>query len=131
MILISDSLMLGIYGILMLGSLLIGKPLLRTLATSMLVDASAEQRERFENRWQEDGSRLYFTIITALWGTGLLLVLLIHIALTYTLTVAQFELVGPIVLYCIIGVLILGSQIYMLIRRMRKRHVLEQSRQTI
>lgn len=119
LILISDSLMIGVYGLFALGSLLIGKPLLRTLALNMLTTVSAAERERFERRWQEAGSS-YFTLITALWGCGLTLGLVISVLLAYTLTVQQFVLIGPTIQYSVFGTLILVSQIIGIIRRFRK-----------
>lgn len=127
LILISDSLMIGVYGILALASLLIGKPLLQTLAINMLANTPSAEREQFEKRWREAGSS-YFTFITALWGIGLTLVLVVSILLTYTLTVQQFVLIGPIIQYSIFGTLILLSQIIGILRRYKK-HRLEQSQQ--
>lgn len=119
LILISDSLMIGVYGILALGSLLIGEPLLQTLASNMLAGAPPAERERFERRWQEAGSS-YFTFITALWGIGLTLVLVISVLLTYTLSVQQFVLIGPIIQYSMFAALILVSQVVGFIRRYKK-----------
>lgn len=120
LILISDSLMIGVYGVIMLASLLFGKPLLLTLAMNMLADAPPAEREQFEKRWQEAGSS-YFTFITALWGAGLSIVLVVSIVLTSVLTVQQFVLVGPIIQYSMFGVLILVSQAIGIIRRYKRR----------
>ncbi len=130
LILISDSLMTGVYGIMMLVSVLLGKPLLMTLAMNMLADAPLAERERFEKRWQEAGSS-YFAFITALWGVGLTLTLVLNILLVYILTVQQFVLLGPIVQYSIFGFLILVSQAIGIVRRFRKRRLLDKPAQQV
>lgn len=130
LILISDSLMIGVYGIIALASLLFGRPLLLTLAMNMLADTPAAEREQFEKRWRDAGSS-YFTFITALWGIGLTLVLVLSVILTYSLTVQQFVLVGPIIQYSMFGVLILVSQGFGILRRYQRHRQLERSqRQT-
>jgi hypothetical protein len=120
LVLVSDSLMLGVYGILVLGSLLLGKPLLLTLATSALAGMPSAERQQMEQRWLAKG-RAKFTFLTALWGAGLLLVLLVNTILVYTLSVPQFLLISPIVQYGTIGSLIGGHQIVLLVQRLRKR----------
>lgn len=120
LVLISDSLMLGVYGILMLGSLFSGKPLLLTLARSAMAGMPAAERERMERRWLARSSSK-FAFLTALWGAGLLMILLVNTLLVYTLSVPQFLLVSPIVQYGIIGGMIGGHQVVALVRRIRKR----------
>jgi hypothetical protein len=50
-VLISDSLLTGVYGLLLLGSVLIGKPVTVTLVTNMYA-TSPEQREQMKQRMQ-------------------------------------------------------------------------------
>jgi intracellular septation protein A len=125
LILISDSLMTGVYGIIMLLSLLFGKPLLLTLAQSMQTNTSPEQYAVIENRWRDAGSS-FLTLLTIVWGTGLLLGLLISIVLTFILTVQQFVLINPLVQYSLFGSLILWSQVYGALRRRKHRLLMQQ-----
>ena len=120
--------MTGVYGVLMLGSLLSGRLLLLTLASNALAGAPAAQREQLERRWLAR-SRSSFALITAIWRTGLFLALVVNVVLVYTLTVQQFMLIGPIVQYSIFGGLILGTQVFSRIRRHRKSNTHEQSQQ--
>lgn len=125
-LLLGDSLMTGVYGILMLGSLMVRKPLLLSLARSALASAPAGQKEEIERRWLEAGHP-YFTFLTALWGTGLLLALVASVVLIYTLAVSQYMLIGPIIQYSAFGALLLGTQILSRIRRYRKARQAEQA----
>lgn len=127
LVLISDSLMIGVYGAIMLASLLVRKPILLVLAQNMLSDAPPEQREQLERRWSEAGTQRYFMLITAIWGTGLFLVLVVCIVLAYTVPVAEYLLLSPIIQYSMFGTLLLGSQIYGGIRRYRKSRSLAQT----
>lgn len=120
LVLISDSLLMGVYGLLMLGSLLVGKPLLLTLAKSALAGMDAGERAQMEQRWLARG-RAKFVFHTALWGAGLLGVLVVNTLLVYTLTVSQFLLVGPAIQYSMLAVLIGVPQVIALIRRASKR----------
>jgi len=119
LVLLSDSLMIGVYGLLMLGSLIVQKPLLLMLARNALAGAPPAERAQLEQRWLARG-RSGFTFITALWGTGLLLAFLVNVGLVYSLTVAQFVLVGPLVHYSMFGLLIVVSQAYGFLRRRKK-----------
>src|SRR5215469_758326 len=98
-ILISSSLVTGAYGVIMLASLLSSTPLILTLFMNVLAGNDPAQREQFIKRWPEDGSRSFFVVITALWGGGLLIELVVRIILTFTLTIEQFLVIGLIVQY--------------------------------
>ena len=111
LVLASDSLMMGVYGMLMLASLPFGKPLLLVIARNALANAPVEQRELREHQWSVS-ERPFFTVITAIWGIGLLVEMLVAVILVYTLTVTQFLLVRPVMHYVFYGVLILVSYLY-------------------
>ena len=125
LILISSSLVTGAYGVIMLASLLTSTPLILTLFMNTLAGNAPAQREQFTERWPEDGSRSFFALITALWGGGLLIELVVRIILTFTLTVDQFLVIGPIVQYSFLGVMLLMPLLFARIRRSRKRKLPE------
>ena len=125
LILISDSLMTGVYGIIMLLSLCFGKPILLTLMLSMRTNISPEQRAELERR---DASGSFFTLLTIVWGTALLLALLVSIALTYILTIQQFLLINPLFQYSLFGGLILWSQVYSALRSRKSQLLAQQQR---
>jgi len=95
LVLISSSLVTGAYGVIMLASLLSPTPLILTLFMNGLAGSDPAQREQLTKRWQEDGSRSFFAFITALWGVGFLIELILRLILTFTLTVEQFLIIGP------------------------------------
>jgi hypothetical protein len=125
LVLISSSLVTGAYGVIMLASPLSPTPLILTLFMNTLAGSDPAQREQLTKRWQEDGSRSFFALITALWGVGFLIELVLRLILTFTLTVEQFLIIGPIVQYSFLGVMLLGTLLYARIRRYRKRKLSE------
>ncbi|HEX6554387.1 MAG TPA: VC0807 family protein [Ktedonobacteraceae bacterium] len=121
----SGSLVTGVYGVLMLSSLLTPRPLILRLAESALVGNYPAQRERFHARLQQSaGFRSFFTFITALWGGGLLLELVVRLILVYTLTVSQFLVVSSILRYGFLGVLLLLTLLFAKIHRRRQKQAL-------
>jgi hypothetical protein len=125
LVLISSSLVTGAYGVIMLASLLSPTPLILTLVMNALAGSDPAQREQLTKRWQEDGFRSFFALITLLWGVGFLIELVVRVILTFTLTIEQFLVIGPIVQYSFLGVLLLGTLLYARIRRYRKRNLPE------
>lgn len=121
LVLMSDSLMTGIYGLLLLGSVLIGKPVLVALIKSSYRESSPEQRALIDQGLQSSGIHRRFQFLTTLWGMGLLLTLAISVLLTYTLPVEQVVLFRPVIDYGIIAILLATSIAYGYIVRTRKR----------
>jgi predicted membrane channel-forming protein YqfA (hemolysin III family) len=127
-VLISDSLLTGVYGLLLLGSVLIGKPVTVTLVTNMYA-TSPEQREQMKQRLQASETHRHVMILTAMWGVGLLLLLAISVLLTYTLPIATVVLVRPAIDYGMIAALIAGTVAYGYVLRVRKRRQIARERQ--
>ncbi|GHP00435.1 hypothetical protein KSF_104820 [Reticulibacter mediterranei] len=121
LVLISHSLMIGVFGLLMLGSVLIGKPVLLVLIKSGFGDMSQEQRAQLERSFQSSGAHRRFLLLTTIWGMALLLMLVVCVILTYTLPIAQVILLRPVIDYGIIAALIAGSLAFRHVLIARKR----------
>jgi hypothetical protein len=129
LVLISDSLLTGVYGLLLLGSVLIGKPVTVVLATNMYA-TSPEQRAQMQQRLQASGVHRHVLILTAMWGIGLLLLLAISVLLTYTLPIATVVLVRPVIDYGVIAALVAGTVAYSsVVLRLRQRRQNARERQ--
>ena len=113
LVLISDSLMIGVFGLLMLGSVLVDKPVLEMLIKSGLSQQISEQRAA--------GAHRRFQLLTAIWGSAMLLMLAISVLLTYTLPIAQVILLRPVIDYGIIAALLVGSLAFRSVLIARKR----------
>jgi intracellular septation protein A len=129
LVLISDSLLTGVYGLILLGSVLIGKPVTVVLATNMYA-TSPEQRAQMQQRLQASGVHRHVLILTAMWGIGLLLLLAISVLLTYTLPIATVVLVRPVIDYGVIAALVAGTVAYSSVAlRLRQRRQNARERQ--
>ena len=121
LVLISDSLLTGVYGLLLLGSVLIGKPLTVVLVANMYA-TSPEQRAQMKQRLQASGTHRHVLVLTAMWGLGLLLLLAISVLLTYTLPIATVVLIRPVIDYGTIAALVMGTVAYSsVVLQIRKR----------
>jgi len=121
LVLISDSLLTGVYGLLLLGSVLIGKPLTVVLVANMYA-TSPEQRAQMKQRLQASGTHRHVLVLTAMWGLGLLLLLAISVLLTYTLPIATVVLIRPVIDYGMIAALVMGTVAYSsVVLQIRKR----------
>jgi hypothetical protein len=120
LILVSDSLITAVYGILLLASLRTSSPLLMRLIESVLVNAPSTQSQPFQQRASQPGTRSVLTIVTAVWGIGLLLECGVQVLLALTLTVEQVLLISPIVRYGVLAILLLWAIFFARRRRSRR-----------
>lgn len=104
----------------MLGSVLIGKPILVMLIKSGYKDKSSEQRALIEQSLQSPALHSRFLLLTTIWGIGLFLTLVISVFLSYALPIAQVILIRPLIDYGIIVVLLAISIAYGRILRAKK-----------
>jgi hypothetical protein len=94
-----EKLVTGLVGLLFLGSVAVGRPLIYYLARATVARTSAAKAARFATLRDDPGFRRAMLIMTLAWGFGLVGECAVSIALTYVLTVEQFLIVGPIVGY--------------------------------
>jgi uncharacterized membrane protein len=95
-----------------LGSALIGKPLIYQLARARMVRDSSSELEQFDALRSNRYFRRTMTVLTVVWGFGLLLDAAISIALVYALSIKTYLAVNPIVGYGMMGVLSLWTFLY-------------------
>jgi hypothetical protein len=127
LVLVSDSLITAVYGILMLASLLTDTPLIVRVIESLLAGANAVQYQSLLARWQQPAARAAFRVITAVWGAGLLLECGVRVILALNVSIEQFLVLSPIVRYGFLGALALWTFLYMRVRRGRQRTPLDEA----
>lgn len=103
-----------------IGSALIGKPLIYPLARASLARQSREAADSFEKRQDEAPVRHTVMVMTWVWGLGLLADALLSILLVYSVPMATYLIVGPILGYITFGGLAAWTFLY---RRYRTRKV--------
>ncbi len=113
-----EKLVTGLIGLVFLGSAAIGKPLIYYLARASSMRRSPEQAAELEALSANIYFRRTMTIMTLVWGFGLVIECAIASVLVFTLTVSQFLLIGPIVGYGFVGLLMGWS--FLFVRRQRR-----------
>ncbi|MBV8098435.1 MAG: hypothetical protein JOZ31_04690 [Verrucomicrobia bacterium] len=98
LLLVRESFITGIFGLVFLGSLLCPKPLVFYLAKSTVANPGMSEEE-FTSGWSIPGFRSTFYLMTTVWGVGLLVEATLKIILAFTVPIGQFLLVSPIISY--------------------------------
>jgi hypothetical protein len=107
-----------VFSFIFLGSAAIGRPIIYEMARAGLKRANqTSELERFESLRDHGPFRRTMTVITLVWGFGLLLGALVAIALVYTLSIKEFLIVNPVLGYTTMGPLALWTFWYARKRR--------------
>jgi len=105
-LLMRESLLSGLFGVVFLLSLLAARPLVYHLALATVARESVDGQARFIRRWQEPAFRRGIRQMTLLWGAGLTLETTIRCCMIWQLPVETFLLLSPFVSYGIMGLLV-------------------------
>jgi hypothetical protein len=106
-------------GVVFLGSAAIGRPLMYELVRAFLARANDPELRRVESLRNNSFFRAGMTIMTVVWGVGLLADAAVSIALLYVLSIQAYLVVNPILGYATIGSLTLWNLWFG--RRMRRK----------
>lgn len=98
-----EKLVTALIGCAFLGSAAIGRPLIWPLARATMARESAESAAAFDARRDDPFVRRTIMVMTLIWGCGLLVDFAVSVALIFTISVAQYLVIGPIVGYVTIG----------------------------
>ena len=107
--LVSDSFINGLYGVILLATLRMSPPLLFRIVESISPNTLAAARQQLSRRASQPGARTVLTVISAVWGVGLLLECGVQVILALSLSVQQVLLVSPIVRYATWAALLLWA----------------------
>ncbi len=112
LILMRESLVTGILGLIFIGSLFYSKPLIYHFAIRFSSNDESEQKDKFANNWEFPYFRFVIRLMTAVWGIAMLAEAAIKTILVYELSISAFLAVSQIIFYSVIGVTILWTVIY-------------------
>ena len=104
-LLLRESFITGIMGMVFLISLLLKKPLIYYFA-QRFSNPDKNNKIDWEKRWNIPYFRHGMKLMTLVWGLGFILEAAIKVILVYTLSISEFLLVSNFVLYGIIALLI-------------------------
>ena len=104
-----EKLVTVVIGFVFLGSAAIGRPLMRELVRAHLARAGDPGLQQVETLKDDSGFRAVMTLMTLVWGFGLLADAAVSIALVWVLPIRAYLVVNPILGWGTIGSLTLWS----------------------
>lgn len=107
-----ENLVTGVIALIFLGSAAIGKPLIYELARANMRRKSEGEAQAFEALRVNAGFRRVMTIMTLVWGFGLLIQVAVAAVLVFALSIRTYLIVSPILGYGMTGALVLWTFLY-------------------
>lgn len=114
-----ENLVTGLIGLVFLGSAAIGHPLIYQLARAGKLRESPAEAERFEALRDKQHFRHGMSVMTLVWGFGLLVQTIAACLLVFRMSISHYLLVSPILGYGTMGGLALWTFWY--VKRMKRR----------
>lgn len=113
-----------IIGVIFVGSAAIGRPLIYELARASMKRKASSELESFEALRENKAFRRSMTLMTLVWGFGLLADAAVSILLIYTQPIREYLVAGPALGYATMGGLALWTFLYVRHKK-RKRAAVE------
>jgi hypothetical protein len=110
--LVRESFFTAAFGLAYLVSLLFPKPFAFYFSRYFATGNHPENIPWFDSLWQYQQFRHMMRVITVAWGIGLLLEAVLRTILVMTLSIEQFLIISPFVLYGTLGILITWMFVY-------------------
>ncbi|NML49195.1 hypothetical protein HHL19_02320 [Streptomyces sp. R302] len=104
-LLVKDSGVTGLFGLLCLGTLLAPRPLMFYFGRKFATDGTPESTAWWNGLWQYEGFRSTMRTMTLVWGVAYAAEALARIALAYTLPTDTMVVVSPVMIYGVLGAL--------------------------
>ncbi|HTU50392.1 MAG TPA: VC0807 family protein [Acidobacteriaceae bacterium] len=114
-----ENLVTGLIGLVFLGSAAIGRPLIYQLARASKLRESRSEADKFEELRKFQSFRRGMTVMTLVWGFGLVAQTLLACLLVFHMTIRNYLIASPFLGYGTMGVLALWTFLY--VRRMKRR----------
>ncbi|MTK13853.1 MAG: hypothetical protein F8N39_17855 [Clostridiaceae bacterium] len=111
-LLLKESLVTGVMGLIFIGSLFFSKPLIYYFAIRFTTSGGSAEKSAFEKSWELPYFRFVMRLMTAVWGASLLAEAIIKTILVFRLSVSAFLVVSQLVFYGTIGLTIAWTVLY-------------------
>ncbi|MGW7102296.1 VC0807 family protein [Streptomyces sp. NPDC054838] len=111
-LLIKDSGVTGLFGLLCLATLLAPRPLMFYFGRKFATDGTPESTAWWNGLWQFEGFRRTMTVMTTVWGVAYLAEASVRVALAYTLPTDTMVVISPIMIYGVLGALAVWTTLY-------------------
>ncbi|MFF4266051.1 VC0807 family protein [Streptomyces virginiae] len=111
-LLIKDSGVTGLFGLLCLGTLLAPRPLMFYFGRKFATDGTPESTAWWNGLWQYEGFRTTMNRMTLVWGVAYVAEAIVRVALASTLPTKTMVVVSPIMIYAVLGALGVWTAMY-------------------
>jgi uncharacterized membrane protein len=112
LLLVKDSAVTGLFGVVLLASLLAPRPLMFYFGRKFATGGDPARVPWWNGLWQYPGFRRSQRILTVVWGVAFLAEAALRVLLSYTLPVPTAIVVTSILPYVVLGLLIFGTVTY-------------------
>ncbi|MFD7625212.1 VC0807 family protein [Streptomyces sp. NPDC059851] len=111
-LMVKDSCVTGLFGLLCLATLLAPRPLMFYFGRKFATDGTRESTAWWNGLWQFEGFRRTMNVMTTVWGVAYLAEAGVRIALAYVLSTDTMVVLSPILIYGVLGALALWTALY-------------------
>ncbi|MCX5271297.1 VC0807 family protein [Streptomyces virginiae] len=111
-LLIKDSGVTGLFGLLCLGTLLAPRPLMFYFGRKFATDGTPESTAWWNGLWQYEGFRTTMNRMTLVWGVAYVAEAIVRVVLASTLPTKTMVVVSPIMIYAVLGALGVWTAMY-------------------
>ncbi len=119
-VLIKESFLTGAFGLICLGSLLFGRPLMFYVNRQFVAGDDPELLAWWNGLWQYNSFRAALRFVTAVWGGAYLIEALARVGFALVLTPARVVAISPVMAFVVLIWLIAWNRRYMLALRERR-----------
>jgi hypothetical protein len=109
LLLVKDSALTGLFGLVLLGSLLAPRPLMFYFGRKFATDGTPEKVVWWNGLWQYPDFRRGQRILTIVWGAAFLGEAVLRILLSLTLPVSVMVVINNVLPYAVLAALIFGT----------------------
>ncbi|MEV7419381.1 VC0807 family protein [Streptomyces sp. NPDC089919] len=111
-LLIKDSAITGLFGLLCLCTLLASRPLMFYFGRKFATDGTPESTAWWNGMWQYEGFRTTMRTMTLVWGVVYLIEAAVRVVLSYTLDTKTMVALSPVLIYTVLGGLAVWTAMY-------------------
>ncbi|WP_329385834.1 hypothetical protein OG625_26265 [Streptomyces sp. NBC_01351] len=111
-LLIKDSGITGLFGLLCLATLFAPRPLMFYFGRKFATDGTPESTAWWNGLWQYEGFRTTLRTMTLVWGVAYVIEGLVRIVLAYVLDTKTMVVLSPVLLYAVLGALGVWTALY-------------------
>ncbi|KOG52623.1 membrane protein [Streptomyces virginiae] len=111
-LLIKDSGVTGLFGLLCLATLLAPRPLMFYFGRKFATDGTPESTAWWNGLWQYEGFRTTMNRMTLVWGIAYVAEAIVRVVLAYMLPTKTMVVVSPIMIYAVLGALGVWTAMY-------------------